>query len=123
MATINGKTLSEGGDHSVFPQPRPRLVQSSLPSVGGVYVQRFGLGAQIISGRGILASDSRANLKTAVREIQATANNAPATYTDVDDSTHANCILVTYDQTGDIKREASDSFWVPVTWTIIKQVS
>ena len=121
--TINSQTLSTGGDHSQFGQPRARLSVSSLPSVKGAFVQRYGLGPQTITGRGTITAASRVLLKAAIRTTQNAANHAPTTYTDGDGSEHANCVLLDYRAAGDINRESATSFWVPVVWTILKQVS
>jgi hypothetical protein len=121
--TINSQTLSTGGTHTVFQQPRSRASMSTLPGVDGAYIQRYGRGPQIITGRGAIKSTTHALLKAAIRTIQNATNHAPATYTDGDGSTHLNCVLLSYTQAGEIKRESASSFWVGVQWTIVKLVA
>lgn len=121
--TINSQTLSTGGTHTRFAQPRSRVTISEMPSVNGAFVQRFGAGPQQITGRGVLTAASHAALKAAIRTIQNAANHAPGDYVDVDGVTHSNCVLMSYDQASDINRESATSFWVPVVWMILKQVA
>jgi len=121
--TINSKTLSTGGTHTVFHPPQSRITLSTLPGVSGSFVQRFGSGHQMIAGRGSISAASYLALKAAIRTIQNAANHAPLTYTDHDGSAHSNCILLDYQQAGDIKPVGDGTYWCRVNWTILKQVA
>ncbi len=121
--TINGQTLSTGGQNTVFDAPRARISMSALPSVNGAFVQRFGLGPQVINGTGSISAASHAAIKAAIRTIQNAANHTPGDYVDTDNVTHTNCILLEFRQVGDTQREAADSYWVRVSWTILKQLA
>jgi len=119
--TLNGFTLSTGGSHSRHLQPRARVSTSALPSVDGAFTKRYGRGERLIVGRGVMKEESYAVLKSVLRDNQESANMAPATYVDVDGTDHANCILLSYDQSTDINRESDSSYWVQVAWRILKQ--
>lgn len=118
--SINGHTLSVGGTHTNRDTPRPRISTSSLPSVEGVFVQRFGKGEAMWTGTGTLTATSHANLKSDVRTIQDDVNHTPSSYVDNDGESFDDCILLGYER-GKIKRESATSFWCNVTWVIMQQ--
>lgn len=120
--TIHSQTLSTGGTRTIWHTPTPRLTQSTVPTVKGVYVQRFPSGGQLCTGTGSLSNATLAGLKTALRTIQKAAGGAPATYTDGDGATHLSCILLDYKQAPQINRGADGEYWVSVSWAILKQV-
>jgi len=122
--TINGATLSTGGTHSKWHQPQARLSQSSIPQVEGVFVQRFGQGPAICTGRGSITAANLAAIKLAIRTTQGKVNGVPGTYVDGDNANHSDCVLLSYTQVGDMKKNADGSaYWCQVQWVVLKQVA
>jgi len=120
--TIHSSTLSTGGTRTVWHPPTLRVTQSTIPTVKGVYVQRFPQGGQICTGTGSLSNATLAGLKAALRTIQGKAGSASATYTDGDGASHTNCLLLSYQQAPKINKGGDGEYWCEVSWVILKQV-